>query len=273
MRKFLPYLPREIPLFAAVTISFWGIAEVLAEIGGERVALKDLAIPALATSLVVAVYKAIQKYRAYVPEPLTLESNATRAIFRKGAYGWQFALAHQMLLERISTFDRTLGRVESGAEYIPPKSLEPPEYLKWLKGRPEILLRLVRCVAIQCTSDLPHVLIKTKDECDLFDLKDSISRLASLYNEAKDFELECRSVKPADKLSAIHEMVYGWSAPIRDGVRKFMSILSVIATIDPKEFNAGTLELPAFSIEFASPANVDAFVEKLGSLDASALSE
>ena len=175
LRKFLPYLPREIPLFATVTISFWGIAEVLAEIGNETLKLKDLAVPALATSLVVATYRAIQNYRAYVAEPLLSESKAARRIFRKGACGWQFALARQMLLERTSTFDRTLARVESGAEYIPPKSLAPPEYMKWLQDRPRILERLVRAVAVQCTSELPGVLGTTKDEQGLPDLTPELS--------------------------------------------------------------------------------------------------
>lgn len=269
--RFLPYLPREIPLFATVTISFWGIAEVLAEIGGERLGLKDLAIPALATSLVVAAYKAIQKYRAYVPEALLAESKAIRAIFRKGASGWQFSLARQMLLERTGAFDRTLDRIENGAHYIAPRTLELSQYMNWLQDRPKILRRLVRSVAVQCTLELPSVLAVTKDEKNLLDLKDSVYQLSSLYQAATDFELECRSIEPPEQLSDIHQMMYGWSAPIRSGVREFMSILEILEKIDPKAIKAGSVELPNLNIKFMPPENIDAFVERLASLDIGAL--
>ena len=268
--KFLPYLPREIPLFATVTISFWGIAEVLAAIGNETLKLKDLAIPALATSLVVATYRAIQNYRAYVPEALVSESKAVRKTFRKGSCGWQFAVARQMLLERTSTFDRTLARVESGAEYIPPKSLAPPEYIKWLQDRPRILLRLVHAVAVQCTAELPSVLATTKDEHGLRNLKDLVAQLSSLYEAAADFELDCRSVEAPEQLSDIHEMIYGWSAPVRNGVREFMSILATLATLDPRAIQSGRATLPSFNIEFLPPGNVDEFVGRLESIDVSA---
>jgi len=136
LRKFPPYLPREIPLFATVVISFWGVAKVLSQLGGEALSLKNLAAPAFVTAFVVAVYKAIQKFRAYVPESLASESKATQSIFRKGKCGWQFALALQMLKERIESYDRTLVRVESGAYFVYPKHLDNSEYIDWLKERP-----------------------------------------------------------------------------------------------------------------------------------------
>lgn len=144
----------------------------------------------------MATYKAIQRFRAYVPESLVAESKVTRAIYRKGVCGWQFSMSRQMLLERIGTFDRTLARVEEGAQYIPPRILEVPEYMEWLQDRPRILIRLVHFVAVQSTSELPSVSAATSGEDDLFDLKDSIEQLLSLYKLAVDFELESRSIEP-----------------------------------------------------------------------------
>lgn len=87
------FLPSQVPLFAAVTISFWGVAEVLAEVGGETLSLRNLATPVLATAVVIVMYRAVQKYRSYVPEALESESMVARSIFRSGKRGWQFALA------------------------------------------------------------------------------------------------------------------------------------------------------------------------------------
>jgi len=132
--RFLPYLPREIPLIAAVTASVWGVAGVFAEVSGEELELGALALPTLLTAFSVATYHAFSKFRAFVPEALLSESVESRIIYRKGKAGWQFDLARRMLKERIDELDRTLNRVMNGAEFIPAKSLTLVEYLDWLQS-------------------------------------------------------------------------------------------------------------------------------------------
>ncbi|HET7161323.1 MAG TPA: hypothetical protein VFI32_01440 [Rhodanobacteraceae bacterium] len=266
LRKFLPFLPKEIPLFAAVTISFWGVAEVLSQIGGEVLSLRNLAIPALATALSAAVYKAIKKFRAHVPESLSTESKASQSIYRKGKRGWQFALALQMLEERINSSDLSLQRIESGASFIAPQHLDEMEYVDWIKRRPEILIRLLRAVAIQSTHELPTILSDPSSKNFLIDLKDSIIQLASLYKETVDFELKSRSVSPPDNFEKAHAMIYGWSGAIRNGIREFLGVLKQISVLDPNDPKNRESVPPSFAIEFKSPANIDAFIQELGRL-------
>jgi hypothetical protein len=273
VRRFLPYLPREIPLFATVTISFWGVAQVLAEIGGEQITLGALATPALLTAFVVAAYKAFLKYRAWVPEALASESKATQGIFRHGKCGWQFALAGQVLTERLATSDRTLDRVALGSEFLVPKRLALDDYSRWLQDRPATLQRLVRSVAIQCTSELPAVLASTKSEEQLSEVKSGVSQLAALYRFAADFEVECHSVQPPEPFEELHKMTYGWSEPIRDGIRDFMDILAQLAAIDRKTLRSGKVAVPTFNIEFKSPPNIDDFSRKLDAIDINAMVE
>ncbi|MDH7453710.1 hypothetical protein QF205_11625 [Luteimonas composti] len=167
LRKIAAYVPDQVPLFATVTVLFWGVAEVVSELGGETLSLRNLAAPALATALVISVYKAIQAYAKYVPEALSDESLSAKKVFRQGRCGWQFALAREMLLERIRAVDRKLKRVETGAQFIRPTHLPAADYLSWLQKRPEILQRLIRSVAVQCTSDMPKILAVTTDEATL----------------------------------------------------------------------------------------------------------
>lgn len=269
LRKFLPYLPREIPLFATVVISFWGVAKVLSQLGGETLSLKNLAVPAFVTAFVVMVYKAIQKFRAYVPESLASESKVTRAIFRKGACGWQFALALQMLNERTESYDRTLVRVENGAYFVYPRHLDKSEYIDWIKERPEVLTRLIRAVAIQCVSEIPSILATTKDELGLSALKDSVVQLSYLYKETLDFEVQSRSTRPPELLGEVHEMTYDWSRPIRLGVQEFIGVLKSLSEISAKDLKAKTVAPPDFSITFEPPPNVDEFVKRLSLVDLS----
>ncbi len=263
LKEFAPFLPREIPIFAAVTISFWGVAEVLSELGGEAISLKVLAIPALATAFTVALYKAIQKYRSSVPDALFDESSVSQSVHRKGRYGWQFDLALQMLSERINSSDRMLQRIENGASFVAPQALDQKEYLVWIRRRPEILLRLLRSVAVQCTSELPSILAKPQSKTFLSDLKDSVSQLSKLYQETVAFELESHSVDPPDELSSAHEMTYGWSNPIRDGIREFLGVLEEISQIDPRASGKDKSPLPSFGIKFRSPPNMAEFLQEL----------
>jgi hypothetical protein len=264
--RFLPYLPREIPLFATITVSFWGVSEVLAELGGERLRLKDLAIPALATSLVVAAYKAFQKFRAFTPSQLAEESSESRAIYRRGKSGWPFALARQLLVERIELLERVLDRAKTGAEYIPPRTVEETEYFEWLKSRPQLLLRLMRSISIQCIHEIPAVLAVTTGEAGLRSLKDSVVQLAMLYRVATEFETESRSIEPPTEFAEVHEMIYGWSDPIRKGVRDFLAILEKISAIDPKAVQKGTENVPELNLEFESPPNIEVFTSRLSAL-------
>lgn len=269
LRKCFPYLPREIPLFATVVVSFWGVAEVLSQLGGETLNLKHLAAPALVTAFVVVVYKAIQKFRAYVPESLVSESKITQSIFRKGKCGWQFALALQMLNERAESYDRTLVRVENGAHFVYPRHIDNAEYIDWLKERPEVLSRLIRAVAIQCVSEIPLILATIKDELSLPELKDSVIQLSSLYKEAVDFEVQSHSTHPPDKLIEVHEMTYGWSKPIRLGIREFIGVLKSLSEISAKDLKAKAVAPPNFAIKFEVPPNVDEFSRLLGLVDLS----
>ena len=263
LKEFAPYLPKEIPIFGAVTISIWGVAEVLSEVGGEALSLKNLAGPALITASVVAIYKAVKKYRDYVPESLASESKISRSIFRKGVCGWQFAMALQMLSERTDNFDRMLGRIESGAYFAQPQHFDTAEYMKWLARRPEVLSRLLRAVALQCVSELPSILATTRDESSFPELKDSVDQLSMLYKETVDFELASRSTHPPDELADVHEMIFGWSRPIRAGIQEFMEVLRAISVIDAKDVKRGTVTPPSFQIKFEAPPNIDEFVRRL----------
>lgn len=273
VRRFFPYLPREMPLFAAVTISFWGVAEVLTEATGEQIALKTLALPALLTSFAIASYRAFSKFRAYVPEALVSESKTTRTIYRNGRCGWHFSLARQMLLERLTASDQILHRVAIGAEFIQPRRLSLEEYTVWLHDRPIVLTRLVRSVAIQCILELPNTLASVKSEDQLSSLKAGINELATLYKFAADFEVECHSVHPPHPFEEVHEMTHGWSTPIRDGIGEFVAILGKLASVDRKALKAGTVAAPQFNIEIKSAESVAEFSRKLESIDLNALVE
>lgn len=263
VRAFAPYLPREAPLFAAVTASFWGVAEVLSEIGGQTLSLRNLAIPALVTAFSASFYKAVQKYRTHVPEPLSPESKASQSIHRKGKSGWQFALAYQMLNERTESSDMTLQRIENGAHFATPIHYDDDEYIAWIRRRPEALIRLIRAVAVQCTSEMPSVLANPLDPEFLVKLKDSVSQLCNLYETTVEFELQSRAACPPEKFEKANEMTFGWSNPVQEGIREFLSVLKQLSEINPKTARPDGAPPPTFSIQFNPPPNIDSFIQEI----------
>lgn len=267
LRDFGRFLPGEIVAFITLVISLWGVTEVMAQIVNNPVPLKDLVLPVLAVSSIVITYKAYSKYRSYVPDLLRDESKIVQQIFWKQKCGWQFALARQMMRERIQEHESTLARIESGAEFIPPKTIPSDGYLAWLNKRPETVIRLIRSVAIQCTSELPRCLAQASSEEHLGEVKRRVLALVNLYEQAKDFEMECHQIVPPEAFANVHEMTYGWTEPIREGVQEFMRILEKLSSIDVKMLKAGAVEPPSFSIMFEPPSNLDEFCKRLGETD------
>ena len=269
VRRVTSFLPEQVPLFAAVTASFWGVAEVFSEIVGEALPLKTLASPALLTAFVVALYRAGRSYMDYVPEALISETESCRKIYRKGRLGWQFALANEMLKERIGRLNRVLRRIDNGAHFVSPEHLKGPEYLAWLMERPEILLRLVRAITMQCTLELPEVLARTRGEADLVELKDSVEQLTLLYEEAIKFGLSVRGVKPLEEVREAHELMFGWSSPLIQGISDFLGILLTISRFNAKRHKEGVDEIPTFSMEIKAIPNIDEFLKIIHSADKS----
>lgn len=256
-------IPNEFGTFATVVVSTWAVAEVVMRASGESVPLNELATPILALAFAILLYRTYCSKRDYVPAALIGESEATKSIFRKQKCGWNAALAKHMLEDRIQGADAAMERIEKGSEFIAPKLVEYDEYVRWLQTRPELTLRMVRSAAQLCTQELPLVLGSTRSERDLSDLKREVQTLAAVYESAKAVESEWHAVVPPNELKDIHEMMHGWTIPIRSGVHSFLNVLDTLANIDRRSLKIGTASVPSFKIVFEKPENIDELTRRL----------
>ncbi|MFB4202649.1 hypothetical protein KBTX_01651 [wastewater metagenome] len=257
------WLPQQLGTFASVAISLWAVAEVLMVASGRRVSIDELAVPILVVAIIVVLYRAYSAKHEYVPAPLHGESKAVKDIFQKQRCGWNAALAKQMLEDRLEEADGALSRIDKGAEYIPPQKLEYDEYLTWLQTRPEVVLRMVHSAALLCTQEIPVAIGSAKDEEALPELRREVEALSSLYTCAKDAEVEWHGVLPPEDFEGVHEMMYGWTQPIRKGVHQFLGVLAELESVDRKALKKGIASLPAFSIVFESPPNIEEFSRRV----------
>ncbi len=266
MLDYLRFLPKEFPLIVAVSLSLWSFSEIINAATNSPPLDAAIAQPILAISLAAALVRAYYAYRSYVPTVLLTESEVTQAIYRQQKCGWNFAMARQMLSERIARSEASLERIERGAEYVDPKILGLDDYLAWLRRRPEVFQNLARTVATICTSDLPGVIATTKLEADLSRLIFEVDALAGVYDRMRAQELSSHEIVPPEPFEKIHSLTHGWTVTIRDGVGQFLDILDAVAKLDRKALIAGTLETPSFVFTFESPKAVEQFSEALTSI-------
>ncbi len=272
-KDFVSFLSGEVVTFSSVAASGWVLAEILIAVFDNRPSISSLAVPVLAGATVVAMYRAYSKLSSYVPEALLSESKQAQTIFRKQKFGWQWALAKEMLFNRISESEAELWRIRQGTEFIRPKPHSSQQYYSWLSNRPEAIIRLLRAVTIQCTAELPATIGATKNEEGLKELKLKIDAFSSLYSTATSFERECHAIVPPEEFEAVHEMTHGWTDTIRDGVNAFIGIVTKLAELDRAQVEKGLLDPPEFSIVFEPPENLPEFSNRLSQVNQAILEE
>lgn len=265
--EYLRFLPKEAPAFLAIVLSLWGVSEIIKEVIGPDVSTREYVAPVVLVAFVIVIYRAYVQYRDYVPEFLKDESAAVRRIYKRQKCGWQFALARQLIHDRISKDVESLARMQSGAEYVRPKKMSIEEYVVWLQGRPEALRRLMSAVAVQCTIELPAALAAPKLEADSAKIRLDCIRLSDLFRSARDLEIESHKIIPDGDLQELHKASFGWTEPVRSGVNTFLEILEELSTIDRQALKSGTVEPPSFSIPFESPKALDEFQQQFARIE------
>lgn len=269
--EFLPYLARESATFASVAISGWALSEILIAILDNRPSLGALAFPVLTIAMITTIYRAHTNYRAYVPETLLSESRESQEIFRRQEFGWQWALARKMLVDRIRDLDTELERIRRGAEFLEPRQLNPTDYYLWLRNRPETIIRLVKAIATLCTSDLPASIGTTIMEKDVERMKIEVEALARLYETATTFERDCHCIVAPKEFEDVHKMTHGWTDTIRDGIHEFAKIVARLASFDKSTGRNEAKKLLTFKIDFQVPKNIERFRTRLAEVDPSVL--
>ncbi len=256
--------------FIPFTGTLWGFAYILTEAMDSKTSIGSLALPVIITALLAVLYKAWLKFKSYTPEALQDENETTRNIYRKRKCGWPFALAEQMLANRIENIDLTLNRIKKGAEFIEPKYVTADEYYNWLKLRPAALKQLVRATMIQCTDEIPALLSDLDEsEAELKELKIRLTALVQLYEHTMRYETECYQIVPQEPYIDLHKMTFGWTEPIQRGIYEFMGILHSLSTIDRKLLEAGKVQPPNFKITVQVPENISEFCRILDDITSS----
>ncbi len=214
----------------------------------------------LTICLVGAVLRCFIDYRHAIPQGLEDESPIIQGIARSKKHFWEYALAYELVRNRIEIIDQKLEDILKNRIHIKVvKSMDVESYIKWMQTRPENLLRIVETAKQLLIFDLVHAIhSEDGEEIDLYKLIRVVGLVGDLYKSTYDFEVEGREIIIPEGFELAHEIQFEWTSVIRDGFHQMLSILKSIA--EREKDNFAPVEA---TITFEVPPRIDEFCEEL----------
>ncbi len=254
--------PNEIPTFFALLISTLGVSEVITK-NLPNITFIDYLVPATAISLAAAFYKGFTSYLKHIPAELAPEGELVQKLYRKKKIGWQYAIALEMINNRIETHEKSIARIVRGSEYLKPIKLNAPEYMNWAQERPERIIRLVKAVTTQFVHELPKYISGLDETVRPSEFKIQIDYIGELYREIRDFEAESHQIVPPKSFETAHELGHNWSSTLRKAASQFISILEQLKDLDKDSLKKGTANVPHTSVTIDPIGYLEDYLKEL----------
>jgi hypothetical protein len=260
---FIKLLPKQLPKIATLFISIWAISEIILFEDNNK--LHIILVPSIIIVIVMALYDNLQQYLKTSPDILLSESKKARKLFFHQKLGWQYAIAKEMLENRIIELELSLIRIRQNAEYIVPNFISDDDFIIFIKLQPENILRLIEAAKIACVHFLPNAIstMKKGEEIELNFLLKEINNVAMIYSHAINYERSIYAIKPSEEFEAIHELMKGWTDPIRDGINQFINLLEKLSTLKRKDLKNLKNTITEVKITFSPPKNIDDFQKSI----------
>lgn len=247
-------------LFAGLGF-LWGIVEA-ASFFYPNLNLKSLYIvlPALGVCIFGALCRCIIDYRNIIPQGLEDESLAVHNIYRSRKPFWEYALAYELLKDRVEEIDQELDDVVNNRVHVKvTQIMDAQEYIQWINKRQENLLRIVESAKQLLIFDLATSLQSNDGEhLDFVKLVKVVDLIKALYRTSYDFHVESLSIKFPDIFALLHEIQGEWILVVQDGIRQMLEILHSVATRKKDDFSPVEA-----TITFQPPPRADEFCQEL----------
>lgn len=207
-------------------------------------------------------------YRLYVnayPPGFDTESPRARRIAQLQRTKWEFLLAHELLSSALRDLDDEFAALSEERVFVPiTRRMDVTEYMEWVGLASDNLSRMVDIAQKLLVVDFATAL-----GCSDFDarpaaIRSTVRRVRELYSDSIAFERSRREVQPPEGWESLYALQFGWSDPIRDGVRQLFDMLDQAIAID-KKAKKPTLQ---FTVVLGEPQNTAPFcaeVERLRS--------
>ncbi|QDV61092.1 hypothetical protein [Crateriforma conspicua] len=260
------YLSRPFPIIACAVAVFgvlWTIGEATIQFTDANPRGVSSYLLLVGASIVASLAWTIYEYVHHVPDGFENVFPAAQRIAHLQRPLWEFRLAKSLLAQRLAPYERELRDMESGRYFViaeKPESLQA--YIRWAGARNENLFSMLDVAKELILNDFPASLQSTDTEsADPKRILDAVERLGRFYGETVAFERASRAVMPSDDFKELHQLQFGWSDSIRDGVRQLFQFLQRMCECDPHGDNH-----IKFEIVFDEPDNVSRYCDELDRL-------
>lgn len=218
-------------------------------------------------SLAGALFWTIRAYLRDCPVGLEHESPNARRIAQVQRARWEYRLARQLLQDVLLDLDDELAALADGRVFVPvERKPDPTDYAEWAGLGPANVLRMLEVAQQLLVLDLPTALGSPDNDGKPREIRNVVYRIRDLYRATLAFEQSRRSVEPPEGAERLHELQFGWTDPVRDGVRQMFGFFE--AVLDLESIKDAEV---AYTVTMDSPANVQKFNEELERLTARGL--
>ena len=250
-----PFLLAALAVFGAIWTCFEAPAYFLhANLSGG-----SFYLGAIAASILAAAAWTTREYLNICPPGFELESKRTQRIAHVQRTKWEHALARQLLGEVLLDLDDELAALSEGRVFVPiEKRPHLAEYMRWVNLGPTNMLRMIDVAKKLLVLDLPSVLGSPDDPAKPQKIRKVVYRIRDLYKETVAFECSRRSVAPPEGAERRHELQFGWTDPVRDGVRQMFEFFDRILSLDSL-----TDQTVSFTVTMDEPDNIQEFCDEL----------
>ncbi|MPQ76134.1 hypothetical protein [Hydrogenovibrio sp. JE_KL2] len=214
----------------------------------------------LAVSFLVAVVHSFLEYKRHIPLGLENESIQVHKIVRVKKPFWEYALAYELLRERIEFIDQALDDVLNNRVHIKiSRVMDIEEYMQWLVTRPENLIKMVEVSKTLLISDLVQAIHPDEGrEVNYTDVIRVADLIKDLYTNLYEFEIEGRTIQVPDGFEFVHQIQSGWATVIRDAFHQMLEVLLTVSRRDK-----GDLSPINGTITFEEPPKIQEYHDEL----------
>lgn len=203
-------------------------------------------------SFIISFLRCIYSYYNIEFSFLKEESKRTHEIVRNKKQFWEYDLAYELLIHRISKIDQQLEDIANNRIHINIiKTLNHDRYMQWISTRPSNLLGMIKSASQLLILDLPNAIHNNNADEALYvqNLIRITNLVRDLYVHAYNFEIEGREIKIPEEFELLHEIQLGWITVIRKGFNQMLTLLQSVAKRSKNNLNPieGTIvfgELP-----------------------------
>ena len=248
-------------LSVSIFLLIWGLWAALSQSFSITIPSAFDFFAAIGLSLIAGIASTTWRYIRITPAGFETESTTASRLAHLQPQRWQYRLTRELLQNRLVKIDQRISDLLSGLLFVPiSRQPDVDEYSVWLRLRPRNLLSMVEVAQKLTVLNLPAAM--EPDDTGVISPQNilvSVERIAFIYQQAFEFQLDSYTVEPPNDCANIHSIQQQWITVIQDAIHQLFDFLDQVVEINLTD---GRRKIE-FDVVFAAPPRMDEFMAEL----------